>query len=205
LKYSKRTLSIIFVTFLLVFEMFAYTATAPRNQDQYFQLYVLGASGSVGGYYPHNSTDLFIGDTARWYVGVTNSMGLVQLVEVRIKLGNSTIAGPDIAGTNSSVAQQVDSSYRFLRENETWEFPLFWKVTNASINGNTTTITQLQMGNQTVGVDISAVNASKFRMIIELWTLDASSDSFQYGWMAGPNHHAAWLQVWFNVTTTLGS
>ena len=192
---------VLFITFLIVFEMLAYIATTPKQQGQYFQLYLLGAKGTVADYYPNNDTTIAINESVQWYLSVQNSMGSVQLVEIRMKLGNQTIPAPGGANISSS-APEIASFYRFVQDNETWNVPLYWSIAKTIASSNATQITQMQVDNETYNVRALARKGVNFRIIIELWTFNENSNAFQYGWTAGSDHQAAWLQVWFNVTTT---
>ena len=192
---------VLFITFLVIFEIIAYVATTPRQPAQYFQLYLLGPKGMAADYYPSNNPSIVIGENVQWYVNVQNSMGAVQLVEIRMKLGNQTILGPNDTSIPST-APEIASFDRFVQDNETWDMPLYWTVTNALARNNATIITQMQVDNVTYNVDASARGGMNFSIIIELWTFDENLNTFQYGWTAGSDHEAAWLQVWFNMIPT---
>lgn len=204
LREKKVTLLVLFITFLILFEIIAYVATTPKEPAQYFQLYILGAKGMAADYYPNSNQGILIGQNVQWYVNVQNSMGSVQLVEIRVKLGNQTIPAPD--GTNEpSSAPEVASFDRFLQDNESWTTPLYWSITYAVAISNSTIIKQMQIDNRTIDVDASSRSGSNFRIIIELWTFNESLNTFQYGWMADTGHQTAWLQLWFNVGGSIPS
>lgn len=190
------------MTFVVMFEMLAYVSTTPRQREQFFQLYVLGSGGLAADYYPNDNPNILVGDQVHWYIGVTNFMGDVQLAEVRMKLGNQSTSPPDDVTVTPSKAPEITAFDRFLQDNETWQFPVSWSIAKAATTGNTTRITQITVGNQTINVNTSAQNGYNFRIMMELWALDPSSDTFQYGWTAASVHQAAWLQIWFNVTAT---
>jgi hypothetical protein len=194
---------VVFVTFLIVFEMVAYVATTPRPGEQFYQLYVLGANHLVADYYPNDDSNITLGTSVSWYLGVTNNVGSVQLVEIRIKLGNQTIQPPDDQTGLPSTAPLIADFHRVLLDNETWEFPFIWQILNATSSGGITRILGLQVNNKTIPVlNSSAQNGYNFRLIIELWTWNVDFSSFQFGWYSGTDHRIAWLQVWFNATAT---
>jgi uncharacterized membrane protein len=200
---ERRTWVIVFITFLVIFEAAAYVATTPRPTEQFFQVYVLGSNHLAADYYPNDDPNIRLGDSVRWYVGVTNFMGSVQLVDVRVKLGNETISPPDDQSGLPSPAPLVAESLRFLQDNETWEFPFVWQILNVTESQGATRILLLQINNQTYPVQsVDAVNGYNFRFIIELWTWNVDSNGFGFGWYAGSEHRVAWLQVWFNATST---
>ena len=198
---DRRTLITVFITLLIICEMVAYVANTPRPSEQFFQLYVLGARHMAADYYPNNKTDLSVGEPVAWYLGVTDNMGSVQLVSIRVKIGNQTIKPPDDQQATESPAPVVAEYMRALQDNETWEMPLVWSISDAvSVNGSTR-ILGLQFNNETYQLqDCSASGGHNFRLIFELWTLQADADAFQFGWVTGGEHRVAWLQVWFNVT-----
>jgi hypothetical protein len=196
---KRVTLLVLLITFLIVFEMIAYIATTPKQQAQYFQLYLLGANGTATDYYPNNNPNLLIAENVQWHITVQNSMGSVQLVEIRVKLGNQTIHAPDESNHPSS-APEIASFDQFLQNNETWNTPFYWSLSGALVSNNSTIITQMQIDNGTYNVNASSRDGVNFRIIIELWTFDENLNAFQYGWTAGSDHQAAWLQVWFDVT-----
>ena len=201
---NKRTLIVVFIALLVVFEMIAYVATTPRPREQFFQLYVLGSKRMAADYYPNNNTDIPPHETVSWYLGTTNSMGNVQLVEVRVKLGNQTINPPDDQQALPSPAPLVTEFHRFTQDNETWEFPFVWRVTNVGFANNSTHILELEINGETFQVvDCSAHSGYNFRLIFELWTWDTNAGAFQFGWVTGGEHRVAWLQVWFNMTMSV--
>ena len=198
---DRRTLITVFITLLIICEMVAYVANTPRPSEQFFQLYVLGARHMAADYYPNNKTDLSVGEPVAWYLGVTDNMGSVQLVSIRVKIGNQTIKPPDDQQATESPAPVVTEYMRVLQDNETWEMPLVWSISDAVSANGSTRILALQFNNETYQLqDCSASGGHNFRLIFELWTLQADTDTFQFGWVAGGEHRVAWLQVWFNMT-----
>jgi uncharacterized membrane protein len=199
---NRRTLITVFITLLIICEMLAYVATTPRPQEQFFQLYVLGANHMAADYYPNNNTDISIGEPVTWYLGVTDNMGSVQLVSVRVKMGNQTIKPPDDQNGTESPAPLVTEYMRVLQDNETWETPFVWTITDAVSTGNSTRLLTLEFDNETYKLqDSTASGGINFRLIFELWTLQVDTDTFQFGWIASGEHRVAWLQVWFNMTS----
>jgi hypothetical protein len=200
---DRRTLLAVLITLLIVFEMLAYVATTPRPQEQFFQLYVLGAKRMAADYYPNNDTNIRLGEPVNWYLGVTDFMGSVQLVVIRVKLGSQTIPPPNDTQATPSPAPLVIEFSRFIQNNETWEFPFVWQIANAVSVGNSTRILELAINNETYQLqDSAATDGHNFRIIIELWTWDTQYDKLQFGWQTGGEHRVAWLQLWFNATST---
>ena len=199
---NQRTLIVIFFTLLVVFEMIAYVATTPRPHEQFFQLYVLGANRMASDYYPNNNAEIGVGEPVTWYLGVSNFMGTVQLASIRVKASNQTIAPPDDQQGLESPAPVVTDFARYLQDNETWETPFIWRISNASLSNGHTRILMLQINNETYQIpDWSASNGHNFRLIFELWTWQTDSNGFEFGWTTNGEHRIAWLQVWFNMTS----
>jgi hypothetical protein len=202
---NRRNLIVVFITLLIILETAAYISTTPRPQEQFFQLYVLGANRLAADYYPNNSPNLRARDLVRWYVGVSDFMGSVQLIELRVKLGNQTIAPPSDQPLSPSPAPTIMEFSRFLANNETWEFPFTWQILNLASSHNSTQLLRLQLNNQTITVQsLSARSGNNFRLMIELWVWNIDTSAFEYGWFAGTEHRAAWLQLWFNATSPTG-
>lgn len=201
---TRRNLFAVFVTLLIVFEMIAYVATTPRPREQFFQIYVLGSNRLAADYYPNDDPNIRRAETVRWYLGVTNFMGNVQLAAIRVKLGNQTILPPDDREGVPSQAPLVTEYRRFIQNNETWEFPFVWQISNVITLDDYAYIQELVINEDAFDLQgPPAKRGHNFRLIIELWTWEVDSESLQFGWIAGGERRAAWLQVWFNATTTL--
>lgn len=200
---SRRHLLVVFLIFLVIFEMVTYVTTTPRPHEQFFQLYILGANRLLSDYYPNDNPNIRAGDLVRWHVGVTDFMGSVQLVVIRIKLGNQTIRPPDDLQALPSPAPLIAEFGRFIQDNETWEISFFWQIMNADALGGSTHIREMQINNETYQVpSLTAAGGNNFRVILELWTWEPQSETLQFGWSSGNEQRVAWVQVWFNMTSS---
>ena len=180
---NRRDLIVVFVILIVLCETIAYVTTTPRPTEQFFQLYVLGADHTTEHYYPNDNMAISVGVPVTWYLGVTNNMGTVQFVSIRVKISNETIAAPNDQQTMESPAPSVTDFARFLQDNETYEIPFVWSMSNATQSGGTTRIVTLQIDNETYQIsDWSARNGYNFRLIFELWTWQTESNAFEYGW-----------------------
>ncbi len=203
LSQNRRTIITVFITLLIICEMIAYVATTPRSSEQFFQLYALGTDRMAAGYYPKNDSDIRIGEPVTWYLGVTNNMGSVQLISIRVKLSNMTIIPPDDQHALASSAPLLTDFSRFLQDNETWEVPFTWSISNATLSDGNMRILSLEIDNETYQIlDWTAVNGYNFRFTFELWTWQTETDAFGYGWHTNGSNETAWLQLWFNMTNT---
>jgi uncharacterized membrane protein len=199
---NRRTLIAVFITLLVVCEMVAYVTTTPRPREQFFQLYVLGTKHMAADYYPNDNTDIQLGEPVTWYLGITDNMGSVQLVSIRVKIGNETLKPPDDQQGLESPAPVAAEFTRFIQDNETWETPFVWSISDAVSSGGSTRVLALQINNETCQIqDWSATKGHNLRLLFELWAWQTEANAFEFGWMTGGEHRVAWLQVWFNMTS----
>jgi len=200
---------VVFISAIIIFSALAYVAVTPRPKEQFFQLYVLGETRMAERYYPDDNPNIPVGRLVKWYLGATNFMGSVQYVVIKVKLGNSTIKAPDDINYMPSPAPVLLEFRRVLMDNETWEFPFAWIIDEVREDGNATDATVLVInvkdGVQVSSGHVSAMNGHNIRIIFELWTLDPSTEDLIFGWRAGGEHRAAWLQMWFNATKPVSS
>jgi len=200
---------VIFISATIIFSMLAYVAVTPRPKEQFFQVYVLGEKRMAEHYYPDDNPNIPVGRSVQWYLGTTDFMGSVQYVVIKVKLGNSTINAPDDVNYMPSPAPVLIEFRRVLMDNETWEFPFAWIIGEILENGNMTHVTVLVIsvknGVEVRSGKVSALNGHNFRFIFELWTLDPLTGDLMFGWTAGGERRAAWLQVWFNATKPVTS
>jgi len=190
----------IFISALMIFSTIAYLWVTPRPREQFFQFYVLGEKRKISDYYPEGKGDIAPNTPVRWYLGITNFMGSVQYVSVRVKLGNlHTVPPNETTGTPANVPV-IYEFRRFLSNNETWEFPFFWEISDYREENGEIYIA-LRVNNESLGfAEIGAENGKSFRLIFELWTYDQDSKDFIFGWYSGEERRICWLQMWFNAT-----
>jgi len=203
-----RRLLPVFVTLLILFEIAAYASTVTRPQEQFMQLYALGATGTAANYYPNNSTLIKIGENVQWSLGVVNNMGSLQYVSLEVKLGNLTINSPNDTLATPSPAPLFAEFNRFIPDNGTWQVPFTWQIANYTTGANgTATIREITINGATYSIQDAPVcqsaNSCSLRMIFELWTWNVDTANFQFGWVAGNQRHIAWLQLWFNLSPTI--
>jgi hypothetical protein len=127
-------------------------------------------------------------------------MGSVQYVIIRFKLGNESIAPPNETSTTPSPAPVIMQYSRVLLDNETWEFPFQWSIIKVNQVQNATSLTLDVNGTAVDMPTPTSQGGRNFRIIIELWVYNPDMEAFEFGWVTGTERHAAWLQVWFNVT-----
>ncbi len=199
---NKRTIIAVLIVLIIIVETTTFLTTAPRPQERFFQFYVLGSNGLAADYYPQNNPNLHVNSRISWHVGVTNFMGSVQLVEIRVKLANETISPPGNVSYAPSPAPELMAFDQFILDNGTWQFPFVWNITNATAAAGSIHILTLQVNNETYQIsNWSANNGYNFRLILELWVWQTNTNTLTFGWNSNGDQHTAWLQLWFNMTT----
>lgn len=197
---DKKRALVVFVSAFMIFAMLAYVAVTPWPKEKFFQLYALGETRMAERYYPNNDPNIPTDTPIQWYLGTNNFMGSTQLAIVRAKLGNQTLASPNETEATPTPLPTLIEFRRVLQDNETWEFPFVWKITNTTNVGNLTYLTLNINGIETYVEDVGAKDGYNYRLIFELWTLDTESNDIIFGWKASNERRAAWLQLWFNAT-----
>ena len=124
------------IAFALVMTMIssgaAYRALYPPPDEQYFAMWMLGPDGFAEHYFPGDNSNLRLNEPLNWTIGVQNQMGGLEYVVVRVKLLNSSLAGPISATGSPSSVQPILEFTRVLIENETWSIPFDWMIVNAT-------------------------------------------------------------------------
>ena len=184
-----------------MFAVLAYVSTTPRPNEEFFQLYVLGADHKLEHYYPNDDPSIVPNSTVQWYVGVTNSMASVQYVVVKLKLGNATIPAPNETIGAPSPAPLLAQYSRVLLVNETWEFLVNWEVAAENRTGSAISVNLNLNGTNLAMANPMNQNGQDYRIIIELWVFNPATGGLQFGWVRGSLVHADWLQVWFSVAS----
>jgi len=197
---DKKRALVVFVSAFMIFAMLAYMAVTPWPKEKFFQLYVLGETRMAERYYPNNNTNIPIDTPVKWYIGTTNFMGSTQLAIIRAKLGNQTLTPPNETAATSAPLPILIEFRRVLLDNETWEFPFIWKISNTTDVGNLKYLTLNINDVETHIEDVGAKDGYNYRLIFELWTLDTESNDIIFGWKASNERRATWLQLWFNAT-----
>lgn len=194
---------VVFVVVTIISAGIAYISVTPLPRGGLFRLYVLGEGKMFEHYFPGDNATIGPGIPLQWYVGVTNLMGSVQYVAVRGKLGNATTQSPSGADGRPAPTPVLIEFQRVLLDNETWEIPLIWKMTEARQDGDVVSFS-LDINGVKVEPIVHTVLGNSFRMMFELWTLTPGSSDMSFGWLdrSSGERRATWIQIWFNVTTT---
>lgn len=200
---DKKRAIVVFISTLLIFTMITYIAVTPLPKERFFQLYALGETRLAERYYPNNDTNILTDAPVKWYLGTTNFMGSTQLAVIKAKLGNQTLSSPNETEATPAPLPILIEFQKVLQNNETWEFPFIWKITNTTKVGNLTYLTLNINGIETNIAEVGAKDGYNYRLIFELWTLDIESNDIIFGWKASTQRRTAWLQLWFNATSPI--
>ena len=202
MRYIKLFLSVFLISLAIIstLDLLSKVHTPP---DEFLALFTLGATRKAELYFPGDRTDILQNTRISWYVGVYNHMGSVQLVKVVFKILNSSMLGPDSLNNTAAVRAPFYEEARLLLANETWVIPVSWSVLNATRTGNTTSIHSLVFNGETLrgNVEVQADRGYNFRIVLELWVYDERAGTYSFVWLGnGEEQHAAWNQLWFNMT-----
>lgn len=177
----------------------------PQPSEQYFAMWVLGATGMAQNYYPGNNPNLVPGENLNWTVGVYNHMGSIQYIVVRVKLINSTLPAPNDLTSQPSPESSIFEFTRVLLNNETWSIPFVWEILSTSQNESTLQITKLSINGIVINGDLArAVSGFDYRFVFELWFYDETTNKLSFSLQNEGEPRSIWTQIWFNATL-LGS
>jgi hypothetical protein len=146
--------------------------------EQFSELYLLGPEHMAEGY-PYNiapNQDYTI------HLGVTNHIGSSAYYLVYVKLLNSTDTLPNALNGTASPTNPI-YSYRFaIPDEQTYESPVTFSITNTRTLNNQPTIGNIQINHEKIEVNKStARNAttqqSPYKLIFELWLFNSQSNT----------------------------
>jgi hypothetical protein len=158
---------------------------------------VFSPSGTLSNYFSGSEANVAVGKSYDWHFAITNQMGSIQYVQIVYRLGNSTSSSPNATASGDSVPQLGNNSI-FIPNARTALVNFTWSFTKKPVPGGSMYIDMTVNGRQ-ISPSVSAVGGQKFRFFFELWTYDAASNSFQYGYKGQSSWVGVPLQVWFNV------
>jgi uncharacterized membrane protein len=164
--------------------------------EKFSELYVLGP-GHMAEDYPFN---IAVGQNYSIYAGVGNHLGSSAYYVLYVKLQNKT--DPMLNSTTATLRPfPALCEFRFvIPDDQYWEIPLTFTLSNVSISGNQSLIRQLLIDNVSFDVSKQAVYDSNsttfdYRLLFELWLYDVPSNSVQF------NNRFVYLQL--NVTKSI--
>ncbi|MGD0644640.1 MAG: DUF1616 domain-containing protein [Candidatus Bathyarchaeia archaeon] len=148
---------------------------------QFSELYLLG-SGPQAENYPFN---IAVGQNYSVDVSVGNHLGSSASYVLYVKFQNENDMLPNSTAMTPSPVPPL-YEYRFsTADGNTWESPLAFSVSNATISANQAVVETLMINGFNFNVDKLAIwdsNSATFtyRMVFELWLYNATSNSDQF-------------------------
>jgi hypothetical protein len=177
------------------------TAYLSENIEPFFALAVLGEEGMAEHYFPDDDPNIKVGEEVHWFLYLYNHMGEAKYVAVMMKLLNSTMLAPNSTSCSPSTANLVFEVKHVLLDNETWLYPFNWSLLEVNEERESISIERLMINGEVFQIDVDAFHDYSFRVVLELWLYDESSEDFIFGWSSGKELHCAWNQIWFNATS----
>ena len=143
---NRQTATIILACITILIIVAAIAPLISVGRPKYSGLGILGPDQTARGY----PTSVAVNQSFLLYGFVENHEGNVENYELLVKLGNQATV---VSNATYASAPVLASFWRFVRENETWTFPM--------------NLTLSQAGNN-------------MRVIFELWSFDVPASSFVY-------------------------
>ncbi len=197
MKHRLATYLVIFISLATIFTSATFYIINPKPAQSYMGFGVYSQQG-LQAYVPGNMT-ITPPQTLNWNLTVANRTGREQFIMVIVRIGNSTTFSPNVTSPATPLPElgRID---RFVSDGETSNINFTWTVESTNQTGDLVFL-NLQINGQSVSsAPIGSVSGSNFRLIFELWTLDLSTGSFQYGYPGEFAQIGTWLQVWFSTS-----
>jgi hypothetical protein len=161
--------------------------------EQFSELYILGPNHTLE-YIPFNIKEN-VAYTV--YLGVGNHMGSSAYYTCYVKLRNISEPLPNATLGTPSPLPVLFEFTTFLKEEQTWETPLTFKVNSVSFSSNAFLIKSITINEQEFAVNKPATwsvesSGYYYDLFIELWAYNPSMETVQY--------HNRFVQLYVNVT-----
>ncbi len=169
------------------------------GEQPFLALGLLGKDRKLGDYYPNGNSTIQAHSIVQWYIYINNRMHSAKYVEVRVKLINTTHLFPDSQKCLSSSAKSLFEFRRILLNGEEQNLPFFWQIIETKDEGDKTVITQLEINNMTIDLDVGSLLGKDLYMVFELWVYNENSGNFEFAWNSNQVDYCAWNEIWFNV------
>ena len=163
------------------------------GSERFSELWLLGPGHMAEGY-PFN---VGVGEEYSVFVGVGNHMGSSSHYMVYVKFRNQTQALPNATASEPSSLAPLYVFQFFVADGDTWESLLTFKISDASVEGDS-----MFVGNVTINDTAFSVNSSSmwdsenngfyYQLFFELWLYDMASNGFKY--------HNRFVGLWLNMT-----
>ncbi len=174
-------------------------ALLPNGDEPFFALAVLGEEGMAEHYFPGDDPRIDLAEEIHWTIYIYNHMGESKYVGVKIKLQNSTTPAPNSTSCSPSPAPILYEIRRVLKNNETWLCPFSWSIEEAEFSGDFIELSMLTINNEVIEAHAIGLEASNFRLVLELWVYDEDFGDFRFDWRCRDELQCVWNQILFNV------
>lgn len=171
----------------------------PKRGESFLALALLGEGEMAEQYYPDDDPGIEMGDELHWTVYIYNHMAEAKYIALRVKLLNSTISPPNSTSCTPAPVPVIYEVRQVIMNNETWLHPINWSLNEVRREGNATIIESLMVNENKIIANLQDSSGGSFRMILELWVYDESSEDFLFGWKASEESRCAWNQMWFQA------
>ena len=194
----------ILVISIIIFLTIWLASISPDSKEQYINLYVLDKERTTRGLYPSNNSNIPVGTTVEWLIGIQNFMDNTEYLSLRVKLGNETHPNPDIINSTLTTNELaiITEFQQVIKNEERYEIPFFWYISRITVKGNKYQLV-LNINNQEFISDTIAIDGLNYRLIFELWRFDDVSQDFIFSQSEEDGGHGLWIQLWFNATTSI--
>ena len=165
----------------------------PDGSEEFSEIWLLGPTRKAEGY----TFNVQINESNLIYVGVGNRLGSSAYYRVYMKLRNQTHPLPTASNSSPSMLPPLYEFDMFIRDDEVWEKPLDFIVSEALITNDTMLLKSLQANRFVFQVEgFSLWDKERlgfyYQLFFELWLYNMTSSNFQY--------HNCFVGLWLNVT-----
>jgi hypothetical protein len=164
--------------------------------DNFLGAGILNQEGLAQDYFPLGFNEK---PGAIWNIYVSNQMGAVQYLSVRVKLTNSTGQSPDSVYCIPSEGIQLMEERVMVLDGEELLIPLNWTLANYTVYNNTARISSVIINNHSQNVTL-VDSGGMFKMIFEIWVYNSVSGDFTFIWSSNNQNRCSWAQLSFDVT-----
>jgi hypothetical protein len=175
----------------------------PENKETYVVMAILGPQRTADQYYPMNNPNIELRTPLNWHLFLYNHMNRTQYILVKVKLLNSTLQSPNSSLGIPSPEFSIIEITRFLTVNETWIHPIYWQISEVTVNEDTVVLNEVIINDSPIQVNTIATNGKNFRLVFELWLFNERSQEFNFTQTYLGKETCVWNQIWFNVTRSL--
>jgi hypothetical protein len=164
----------------------------PPAGEQFSELYLLGPNHTLE-YIP-----FIIKENVAYtvYLGVGNHMGSSAYYTCYVKLRNTSEPLPNVTLGIPSPLPALFEFQTFLKDGQTWETPLIFKINSASFSSNAFLIQSITINDEDFAINKPVAwnpesSGYYYDLFIELWIYNPSNDAVQY--------HNRFVQLYVNL------